>query len=47
MEINIFPYESDINANIKRPKVEWGFKVNEKNLLEKEVTDFVHILENI
>ena len=48
-EINIFPDEVNINANkfIKRPKVEWGFKVNEKKLLEKEVAEFVRILENI
>lgn len=48
-EINIFPDETNINANkyIKRPKVEWGFKVNEKKLLEKEVAEFVRILENI
>ena len=48
-EINIFPDEVNINANkfMKRPKVEWGFKVNEKKLLEKEVAEFVRILENI
>ena len=48
-EINIFADETNINANkfIKREKVEWGFKVNEKKLLEKEVAEFVRILENI
>ena len=48
-EINVLPDESNINANkyLKEKKVEWGFKVNEKKLLEKEVAEFVRILENI
>ena len=48
-EINIFPDEINLNANknISEKKIEWGFKVNEKKLLEKEVTEFVRILENI
>ena len=48
-EINIFQDESNlnINKNIRETKVEWGFKVNEKKLLEKEVAEFVRILENI
>ena len=48
-EINLFPDEVNINVNksLKEKKVEWGFKVNEKKLLEKEVAEFVRILENI
>ena len=48
-EINVLPDESNINTNkyLKEKKVEWGFKVNEKKLLEKEVAEFVRILENI
>ena len=48
-EINVLPDESGNNMNryLKERKVEWGFKVNEKKLLEKEVAEFVRILENI
>ena len=48
-EINIIPDDSlTINKHLKEEKkVPWNFKVNEKKLLEKEVTEFVRILENI
>ena len=45
-ELNVLPDETNINRNIKE-NVEWKFKVNEKKLLEKEVAEFVRILENI
>ena len=45
-ELNVLPDEMNINRNIKET-VEWKFKVNEKKLLEKEVAEFVSILENI
>ena len=49
-EINVFPNEPNIlnkYLNSKEKKVEWGFKVNEKKILEKEVNEIVNILENI
>ena len=47
-EINIFADElnSNLDKNIKEKRI-WNFKVNEKKLLEKEVAEFVRILENI
>ena len=45
-EINILPKQNILN-NLKEKKVEWGFKVNEKKLLEKEIYEIVNILENI
>ena len=49
-EINIFLNEpNSLNRYnyLKDTNVEWGFKVNETKLLEKEVNEIVHILENI
>ena len=49
-EIDIFLNESNsLNKYnfLKDTNVEWGFKVNETKLLEKEVNEIVHILENI
>ena len=48
-EINVIPEENNINKILKPEKVEveWGFKINEKKLLEKEVNELVYILENI
>ena len=47
-KIYLFPDETNvnINKNIKEKRI-WNFKVNEKKLLEKEVAEFVRILENI
>ena len=48
-EINLFADElnNTLNRNLREKKVEWKFKVNEKKLIEKEVAEFVRILENI
>ena len=48
-EINVIPEENNLNKIVvpKTEKVEWGFKINEKKLLEKEVYELVYILENI
>ena len=47
-EINVVPEEKSLShRHINEEKVEWGFKVNDKILLEKEVHEIVDILENI
>ena len=40
---------SNVNVNkyLKEKKVEWGFKADEKKLLEKEVVEFLWMLVNI
>ena len=46
-EIDVIPDENNLNKYIKEKKVDWGFHINEKKLLEKEANELVYILENI
>ena len=45
-EINIFPNETN-NRYLKTNLVPWGFKVNEKKIIEKEIYEVVEIFENV
>ena len=45
-EINIFPNETN-NKFTKQHLVPWGFKVNEKRIIEKEINEVVEIFESV
>ena len=46
-EINIFQNESNNNRYLKANYVPWGFKVNEKKIIENEINEVVDIFESV